>query len=221
VRPGRRMRCKQQMRRGLGGLDRLVALARRVLVRPPREVPAWLDLRGTEKVRANIRTARLVEVTDGSGLRRPGYAEDRTPPAPTAFERDLPDRARVVDRGSVVITDQRVAFGGAYYRQDWHFSRMLGLAHEVEAPCTLMRVTDRSKVSGLVVDASVAPAFRVNLTRAIADATGGVRAPVSGFEDGRLRRGQRPRSAPSHKRTTRPPQSAPPRPRHRRSPVEA
>jgi hypothetical protein len=209
------------MRRRLRGLDRLAATARRFLARPPREVPAWLDLRGAEKVRANIGTARLVEVTDWSGLRRPGYDGDgRTRPAPTVFERDLPDGGRVVDRGSVVITDQRVAFGGAYYRQDWHFSRMLGLAHQVEAPCTLMRVTDRAKVSGLVVDASVAPTFRVNLTLAIADAMGGVRGPVTGFEDaGHLP--QRLRSVPSHRRTMRPPQISPPRPRHRRSPIEA
>ena len=202
------------MRRGL-----LAALARGFRALPPREVPAWLDLRRSEKVRANIAAVRLIEVTEWHGLRRPGYAEFTAAPTPVEFERDLPDQARVVDRGSVVITDQRVAFGGSYYRQDWLYSRLLGLAHEVEAPCTLMRVTDRTKVSGLVVAAAAAPAFRVNLTQAIADAMGDEPGSTVSVMGGGPERRQR-RAMPSHRLGTRPPQVTR-RPRHRRSPVEA
>ena len=151
---------------------RVLTSARTFRPRPAKETPPWLELRTRETVLRKGTSARLVEVGDWPGLQHRGYGEFMPSRVAASLVREMPSQARVVDLGQVVITDQRVAFGGTCYRQEWDFSRMVGMAHDEESPCTVMRTTDRTKAGGLVLGADVTPGFRFDLTLALADAVG-------------------------------------------------
>ena len=210
---------------GLSSLSKLAVLAKlsslpnRLLRPPSRAVPSWLELRRGEKVRWTVPSARLIELPEWNGLRAPGHLTDRHPSP--SFAREMPCPSRIVDQGPVVITDQRVAFGGSCYRQDWLFSRLVGMAHDPETPCTVLRSTDRTKIAGLVVAAAAARVFRLKLTQAVATAIGDGSVHAAGIEPPRAPREPAHRPVPSHRRTTREWWTVPGAPRHRRVEVRS
>lgn len=151
---------------------RMSATARKLRGLPAGDVPAWLELDPGEEVLRVATSARFVEIPGWEGLRRAGYGEYAPSRVASSFVREMTEGARVVDAGLVVITDRRVAFLGSCYREDFELSRMVGMAHDPESPCTLLRMSDRTKVSGIVVDEGSAPGFRFDLTLARSDAMG-------------------------------------------------
>lgn len=195
------------------------SLSSRLLRRPARDVPSWLELRRGEKVRWNLPRARLIELPDWRGLRAPDQLSDQQPA--TSFAGEMPRPSRIVDEGPVVITDQRVAFGGSCYRQDWLFSRLVGMAHDTQTPCTVLRSTDRTKIAGLVVAPAAARDFRLNLTRAVSAATGDGSVPAMAIELPKAPPELARRPGPSHRRTTREWWTVPAPPRHRRVAVRS
>ncbi|MFL6136555.1 MAG: hypothetical protein ACJ74O_02000 [Frankiaceae bacterium] len=80
-----------------------------------------------------------------------------------------PEQHKVTDQGAVTITNRRVILQGSRNSREWAFSKMLGVQHDASRPFTLMHVSNRQKVSGLLYDASQATAFRFYVSLALAD----------------------------------------------------
>ncbi|GIJ27042.1 hypothetical protein Vqi01_22040 [Micromonospora qiuiae] len=126
-----------------------------------------LELAGDEIVLRVVPAAQLVEVRHTAVLPAPELAVD----AQTGRLRHrLPDGVRVTDAGMAVITNRRLVLLGGRGRRDWAYGRMSGLAHDPQAPVTLIQVLDRRRVSGVLLPAKAAAEFRFVLTLAFADA---------------------------------------------------
>ena len=95
-----------------------------------------------ERVYATVDAAGLVE-----HRRRLGY--------------DVPT---VVDRGSLVVTNERVVFSGSK-RREWLFDQLLDISH-IAAGQTMMQVANRQKPSGIDYDSARGTRFRLDLAHA-------------------------------------------------------
>ncbi|WP_431882213.1 hypothetical protein [Micromonospora gifhornensis] len=126
-----------------------------------------LELGPDEIVLRVVPAAQLVEVRHTAVLPAPeltvGVEHGR-------LHRRLPDGVRVTDAGMAVITNRRLVLLGGRGRRDWAYGRISGLAHDPQAPVSLIQVLDRRRTSGVLVPADVAAEFRFLLTLAFADA---------------------------------------------------
>ena len=59
------------------------------------------------------------------------------------------DELKIIDAGPVTITDQRVLLQASHNRE-WAFTKLLGIWHDDTRPLTLMAVSNRKKISGLL-----------------------------------------------------------------------
>lgn len=78
------------------------------------------------------------------------------------------EQHKITDEGPASITNQRVIFQGSRNSREWAFAKMLGIQHDDTRPFTLMHVSNRQKVSGLLYDAADTTAFRFYLSLAVA-----------------------------------------------------
>ena len=58
-----------------------------------------------------------------------------------------------IDRGTLVVTTQRVVFVGAVRSTEWSFSKLISIQNYETRPWTAIAVSNRQKVSGFVYDA--------------------------------------------------------------------
>jgi hypothetical protein len=56
----------------------------------------------------------------------------------------------VIDTGSGSVTTKRVVFQGDKYTREWDFSKLIGVIHYSDKPCTAIQVSNRQKTSGIV-----------------------------------------------------------------------
>ncbi|MEU2020384.1 hypothetical protein ABZ541_30565, partial [Micromonospora sediminicola] len=97
-------------------------------------------------------------------------------------EGPLPAGLRVVDSGTAVVTDRRVAFVGREARRDWSLRDLRGPGHHPDRPVTLLHHADGGTPSGLRMPAAGAPNARFYLTLAHAGAAGGREVVVADVE---------------------------------------
>lgn len=72
------------------------------------------------------------------------------------------------DTGHVVVTTQRVFFDGATANREWAFAQLIGVVHGRHEPMTLMRVSNRQRLSGLVFEPTQALRFQFFLQLGLA-----------------------------------------------------
>ncbi len=111
--------------------------------------------------------AQLVEVRRAAVLPAP---ELTVALRPRPLRRRRPDGIRITDTGIAVITNRRLVLLGGRGRRDWAYGKMIGLAHDLRAPVTLIQVLDRRRASGLLLPAEAVADFRFKLSVAFADA---------------------------------------------------
>jgi Protein of unknown function (DUF2510) len=58
------------------------------------------------------------------------------------------EKPTVIDTGMGSITTQRVVFQGSKYTREWLFSKLIGMVHYSDQPCTAIQVSNRQKTSG-------------------------------------------------------------------------
>jgi hypothetical protein len=155
-----------------GDLRQMLAAAEGFHGLPPGQVPTWIGLRRGEVVYWVASTAHMVEVRSQVPLPRPGYQDFSLGQLRGPFTPG-PGLATVADQGAVAVTNQRVIFQGGRHNREWAFANLVGLAHDSTTPRTLMQITNRKKVSGVLLDPSTVAGFRFNLTLAYADGAGG------------------------------------------------
>lgn len=78
------------------------------------------------------------------------------------------EQQKLVDTGTMVITNQRVVFLGAKYTREWAFSKLLGVQHDDALGATYMQVSNREKVSGIAHGSAVADDMKFRLGLALA-----------------------------------------------------
>ena len=78
------------------------------------------------------------------------------------------EQLKIIDEGPVTITDQRVILQGSRNSREWAFAKLLGVWHDGTRPMTLMAVSNRQKVSGLIYAAADTAQFRYFLSLALA-----------------------------------------------------
>jgi len=128
-----------------------------------------LKLRGDERVFWTAANASVVEVPDTTSLFAPAH-EVYSPTRETGGYLPLgytPSSVR--DNGFVAVTDTRVVFVGARGNREWSFAQLEGVAHGAKVPMSLMRVTNRQRLSGLVFQGGQAPLFQFHLSLALAE----------------------------------------------------
>ncbi|MGC5031803.1 hypothetical protein [Micromonospora sp. DT229] len=126
-----------------------------------------LELGPDEIVLRVVPAARLVEVRHIAVLPAPELTVGEVP---RRMHRRLPEGVRATDAGIAVITNRRLVLLGGRGRRDWAYGRISGLAHDPQAPVTLIQVLDRRRTSGVLLPADTAAEFRFLLTLAFADA---------------------------------------------------
>jgi hypothetical protein len=145
---------------------------------PDPALPAPVALRRDELPYLMVYGVQAVEAPHVQQLPAPAA----TPfPVPVAGG-PLPQGLRSGDFGTAVITSRRVMFVGPRANREWAFPKLVGLLHDPASPLTLMRVSNRKTVSGLLVDARAAAGFRLLLQLAVADAGHGRRYLVAHLE---------------------------------------
>jgi hypothetical protein len=127
-----------------------------------------VPLRRDERIYLTLAGVQAVEAPHAAGL----PAVTTTIPPVTATAGPVPAGIRVRDNGQVLVTSRRLVFLGPRNNREWSYDRLTGLIHDPTAPMTLMRVSNRKAVSGVLIDPPAAASFRFNLQLAIADAAG-------------------------------------------------
>ena len=158
----------------------------------PSEVPGGLELaakRG-ERVYLVARGAGLVEHQRSGGTWTGGYSGFSV-----RLTRNLrwhvggnrgtyqpgPEEPALLDTGTVTITDRRVVFQGAKQSREWTFSKLLGYQHLDEAPITVLQVSNRQRVSGVLYDGETGETFQRRLAIAVGRATVGIDSVLAGL----------------------------------------
>ncbi|QDP80834.1 hypothetical protein FOH10_21100 [Nocardia otitidiscaviarum] len=83
-----------------------------------------------------------------------------------------PELQTPIDSGQAVLTTSRVVFKGFKMTREWRFDKLLGIDTSPDGDAVLLHVSNRQKVSGLVLGGLV-PAFESFLGTAIAIAQNG------------------------------------------------
>jgi hypothetical protein len=92
-----------------------------------------------------------------------------------------PEEPTLIDSGTATITDRRVVFQGSKQSREWAYPKLLGYQHESTAPVTLIHVSNRQKVSGILYDSAAGPLFQLRLATAIAHSNGTEGALIAGL----------------------------------------
>jgi hypothetical protein len=121
----------------------------------------WLQLKRGEAVYWAADGVGMVETPYAAGLRPPGYRE---------LYPTKPGTGPPVDVGQAAVTNQRIILVGRA-RREWAYAKLTGLAH-THTGATLMLVSNRKKVSGVVPPLNGVVDFRLRLALALADAAG-------------------------------------------------
>lgn len=87
------------------------------------------------------------------------------------------EQLKVTDEGSATITNQRVVFAGAKNAREWNYSKLVSIEHDDQRPVTMIGVSSRQKISGLVYPVEAAGGFRFGLSLSLAH----YRDDVAGF----------------------------------------
>lgn len=118
-----------------------------------------------------VPTARLVEVPARHvrGLPVPDVTIGVSASPP---EGRLPRGLCVIETGTVVVTDRRVAFAGADTEREWWYADVMGPAHHSDVPLTLLHTSDGRRLAGLLIEPAGVLNTRFYLTLAFAAATG-------------------------------------------------
>lgn len=154
-----------------GELSAMVRAARGFDGMPPQEAPPWLDLRRDEHLLWLGQDAQLVEAPVWPPLGQPGHGTLTIDRLVGPFDHAVPSTLATVDRGPIAVTDKRVVLAGRR-RREWVYGKLAGLEHLPNSPCTLMFVTNRAKVSGVVLHPALAAPFRFNLALGLASGAG-------------------------------------------------
>jgi hypothetical protein len=93
------------------------------------------------------------------------------------------DKPTLIDRGTAVITDRRVAFAGAKQSREWLWAKCLGVQHQFDLPWTAISVSNRQKTSGLYYGPVEAHTVRFHLDLAYAVATNHADSLVAELEE--------------------------------------
>ncbi|MFI9572043.1 hypothetical protein ACIG5D_11480 [Microbispora rosea] len=123
-------------------LRQMLASARAYRGRPPGDVPPSLRMRRGETLLWNAPGARMIELRHQPVLPPPGHAHLSLPELTWAAGQAPLAQANVSDIGAVFVTNQRVVFHGSRHNREWAFAKLIGLAHDISASSTLMRVTN-------------------------------------------------------------------------------
>ncbi|MFE3032860.1 hypothetical protein ACFXKY_14580 [Streptomyces canus] len=78
-----------------------------------------------------------------------------------------PEVQTPVDQGSIIVTTRRVVFKGLKASREWVFDKLLGIDDATDGTSVLLHVSNRQKVSGLLLGKS-SEAFRVFLALGLA-----------------------------------------------------
>ncbi|MFF4508931.1 DUF4429 domain-containing protein [Streptomyces sp. NPDC001401] len=78
-----------------------------------------------------------------------------------------PEVQTPVDQGSIIVTTQRVVFKGTKASREWVFDKLLGVDNAADGTSVLLHVSNRQKVSGLLLGKS-SEAFQVFLALGLA-----------------------------------------------------
>lgn len=78
------------------------------------------------------------------------------------------DRPSAIDRGTLAITDRRVAFLGRTRSLDWQFRRLLGVTHDESGTWTALHVSNRQRLHGVGYPRSHGDDVRFHLALAVA-----------------------------------------------------
>ena len=92
-----------------------------------------------------------------------------------------PDQPRIVDSGTVTITDQRMVFHGRTRLREFPFAKLVDYQHLTEVPVTLVRLSNRRTTSGIAYRGGDAVAFQLALASAVAHAVGTESELLSGL----------------------------------------
>ncbi len=145
------------------------------------ERPTSIRLKRGERIHHVVDDAGLVEPRRAGGPWRVGYTgfsvrRARALRWNVGGTRDtyVPERKepKVIDTGTVTITDRRMVFQGASKAREWAFARLLGYQHESVAPVTLVQVSNRQNASGILYRPDDGALFQLRLASAIARANG-------------------------------------------------
>jgi hypothetical protein len=82
-----------------------------------------------------------------------------------------PETLKVVDKGTAVVTNQRVVFQGSGKTREWLFTKLIGVDHDPELGMSMLHVSNRQKASGLAYGEDISDAFRLRMDVALAHFT--------------------------------------------------
>jgi hypothetical protein len=143
---------------------RMLAAAQTFHGLDPRQVAPYLDLHRGETAFWLLPAVALVQTAAQLALPPPSYANFLPYPSPPG----QPSRGNIIDTGVAVVTNKRIVLVGAH-RREWLYSKLVGLADLPDNRTTLMRVSNRVKVSGLTMEPAAARSFRFNVALGLAD----------------------------------------------------
>jgi hypothetical protein len=163
----------------LGGLIQVAREFRGFTAAEIDRVP--IALKAGERIYAIVTGAALIEPRSAGGhwqggsrgvsVRVPGTKSMRYRIGATKGQyARAQEKPTVIDEGTAVITDKRVAFAGAKQAREWAWAKCLGVQHQPDAPWTAISVSNRQKTSGILYgdDASGDVRFRLDLAYAVA-----------------------------------------------------
>jgi hypothetical protein len=128
------------------------------------QVAPYLALHRGETACWLLPAVALVETAAQLALPPATYADfDPYPSVPRP-----PIASRTIDAGVAIVTNKRIVLAGAH-RREWQYAKLVGLAHLPDNRTTLMRVSNRVKVSGLTLEPDAAPSFRFNVALRLAE----------------------------------------------------
>ena len=77
-----------------------------------------------------------------------------------------------IDRGTVLISDQRAVFAGTKASREWLYAKVIGFHHDDHLPWSAIQVSNRQKVSGFRYPEERATEVRFRLELALASFSG-------------------------------------------------
>jgi hypothetical protein len=109
------------------------------------------------------------------------------------------EQLKVTDEGSATITSQRVVFSGSKNTREWAYSKLVSIEHDHERPVSMVGVSNRQKVSGLIYPVDAAAGARFGLSLALAHYRDDVNGFVASLEAEQVahRNSQPPKPAPA------------------------
>jgi hypothetical protein len=163
-------------------LTRLVGTARQFRGFTAEEIDRVpIALKSGERIYAIVNGAALVEPRSTGGhwqggsrgvsVRIPGTKSMRYRVGATKGQYvRAEEKPTIIDQGTAVITDKRVAFAGARQAREWAWAKCLGVQRQPDQPWTAIAVSNRQKTSGILYsdEATEMVRFRLDLAYSVA-----------------------------------------------------